>query len=223
MSFPASFISFTLLPAELRLEIWRSSCRPRVVEVIYEPRDDRCITTTSVPAILQVCHESRSEALRLYQKSFSTWGREPRIYFCPEMDTLYLSRPSFLGYSDFSRAFTRLVRHTGDIVYLAIDHVPSSIRLLWEIYSQYVLIHSFPHIHEVFLVIENPDSADADGHAGELDLINPTIDTFAMDKMLDDVKMSFDYEVGRREEKEATAAPLPLPPIVLKWKSWTHC
>ncbi|KAI1437210.1 hypothetical protein GGR50DRAFT_120135 [Xylaria sp. CBS 124048] len=225
MSTPASFVLFPLLPTELRLQIWRLSCHPRVVEVIYDQEHDRCTTAASLPPVLQACRESRSEASKLYKRSFGTVSHEPRIYFCREMDILYLPRPPFMGYDDSSRSFADVIRDTDGIVNLAIDYVPPSIKRPWETYNKYVLIQSFPKVHEVLLVTDTAASV-GDGHyAGDLDLADTKAHPADMSRVLEDVKMSFYYEVGGqigRLTKEASMEALRLPRFVLKLKVWAH-
>ncbi|KAI3318650.1 hypothetical protein HD806DRAFT_308204 [Xylariaceae sp. AK1471] len=226
MSSPASFILFDLLPIELRLQIWRQSCHRRVVEVFYDSEHDRCTTTASVPAVLHTCQESRSEALRVYKLSFGTKSHDPRIYFCREMDTLYIPRPpSGLGYDDSSRSFADLIRDTDCIVNLAIDYVPPSIKRPWETYNKYILMQSFPEVHEVFLVTDAEVPPDEGHGAGELDLTDPTRDASSLCRLLENVKMSFYYEVEGHlgmADKGETTEPLHLPSLVLKSKTWTH-
>ncbi|KAJ8126344.1 hypothetical protein O1611_g7292 [Lasiodiplodia mahajangana] len=201
------------------------ACHRRVVEVYYDPEEDRCTTTAPVPAVLQACHESRSEALRIYEKSFGTMSHEPRIYFCHEMDTLYIPRPPFMGYDDSSRSFADLIRDAPYIAHLAIDYVPPSIKRPWETYNKYVLIQSFPKVHEVFLVTDTT-TQPADGrHAGELGLADPAPDTSSLKRLLEDVKEAFYYEVrgqGGMSERETNTEPLYLPPLILKSKTWIH-
>ncbi|KAI0909305.1 hypothetical protein F4824DRAFT_100484 [Ustulina deusta] len=224
MSCPPPFTLFTLLPTELRLQIWRSSCHRRVVELFFDSENCCCTTTASAPAVLQACHESRCEALRVYKRSFGTTSHEPRIYFSREIDTLYIPRPPFMGYDDSSRCFADLIRDTDCIVNLAIDYVPPSIKRPWETYNKYVLIHSFPFLKEVFLVTGITASSD-DCHVGELGLADPTRDASSLSRLLEDVKASFYYEVGGQFgilDRDATMEPLHLPPLVVKSKTWTH-
>ncbi|KAI1306881.1 hypothetical protein F5Y03DRAFT_131015 [Xylaria venustula] len=224
MSSSTPFTFFTRLPTELRLQIWRSSCHRRVVEVFYDPEKCCCTTTAPVPAVLQTCHESRCEALRIYERSFGTTSHEPRIYFNRDMDTLYIPRPPFMGYDDASRSFADFIRDTGCILHLAIDYVPPSIKRPWETYNKYVLIQSFPFVEEVFLVTGIVTHSD-DRHAGELDLEDPTRDMSSLNRLLEDVKTSFYYEVRGQfglSARDSTLEPLHLPPMVLKSKTWTH-
>lgn len=220
-----SFTLFTLLPAELRIHIWRLSCRRRVVDVSYDPDEDRCTTTTPVPAILQVCHESRSEGLRLYIRSFGTASHEPRIYFYRGMDTLYIPRPPFMGYDDSSRSFAELIRDADYIANLAIDYVPPPIKRPWETYSKYVLMQSFPKVHDVFLVADGIAKSDEDHCVGELDLMDPDRDVVSSNRLLEDVIASFYYEIQGpfgASERETTTEPLHLPHLILKSKAWIH-
>ncbi|KAI1491374.1 hypothetical protein F5X96DRAFT_631831 [Biscogniauxia mediterranea] len=221
-----SFTLFSLLPVELRLQIWRLSCHPRVVEVFYDSEDDRCTTPAHPPAILHACHESRCEALRIYKRSFGTKSHEPRIYFCHESDTLYLPRPPLMGYNDDSRSFTELVADADDIVNLAIDHVSPTIRRPWETYNKYALMQSFPRVREVFLVLhDDPEEEEDDDHHGDMDLADPAGDVLDLCRLLADVKESFSYEVGTTHsvgEKEEVVEEPKLPPLVLKAKVTPH-
>ncbi|CAJ2513789.1 Uu.00g019080.m01.CDS01 [Anthostomella pinea] len=221
MSSQAAFTLFPLLPAELRLDIWRLSCHQRVVEVFYDSEQDQCTTTATPPAVLHACHESRLEALRIYKMSFGTKTHEPRIYFCHDMDTLYLPRPPFMGYDNDSRSFTELVMDADDIVNLAIDHVQPTVRRPWETYSKYALMQSFPRVREVFLVLDTGLPADEDCH-GDVGLADPAGDMSDLCRLLADVKESFTYEVGgayKIGEKEDEFVEQPrLPPLVLKSK-----
>ncbi|KAI1369666.1 hypothetical protein F5Y08DRAFT_100163 [Xylaria arbuscula] len=224
MASPTSFPSFSLLPAELRLQIWRASCHRRVVEVFYDSANRRCTTTTPVPAILHTCRESRCEALRVYKKSFGTTSHEPRIYFSREIDTLYIPRPPFMGYDDSARSFVSLIRDMDCIVHLAIDYVPPSIKRPWETYNKYILIQSCPFVQEVFLVTGIMPPSE-DHHVGELDLADPTRDPSSSKQLLEDVKASFYYETLDQfdlSDRDAKIEPLHLPPLILKSKIWTH-
>lgn len=225
MPYLTLFTLFTLLPAELRLHIWRLSCHRRVVEVFYDQENDRCSTTAPVPAVLHACRESRYEALRLYRMSFGTMTHEPRIYFNREMDTLYIPRPPCMGYDDSSRSFADLIRDAHYIVHLAIDYVPPSIKRPWETYNKYFLIQSFPEVDEVFLVTDTPAQSDDSRSVGELGLTDPIRDALILNQLLEDVKASFYYEVRGQFavlEREEATEPLHLPPLVLKSKIWTQ-
>ncbi|KAI4863916.1 hypothetical protein F4820DRAFT_356245 [Hypoxylon rubiginosum] len=231
-----SFDVFPLLPAELRLQIWRHTCHQRVVEVVYDCDNDRCTSSTAPPAILHACRESRFEALRIYRRSFGTRSHEPRTYFCPDLDTLYLPRPPFMGYDDACRLFTELVQGTDDTVNLAIDYVRPSIRRPWETYNKYVLMQSFPKVKEVDLVLSTGESAEGeDDHEHEhqhehehehehedIGLVDPTGDLMALCRLLSDVKESFFHEAGSdymiSDTKEEFYEQPILPPLVLKSK-----
>ncbi|AEO60699.1 hypothetical protein MYCTH_2310212 [Thermothelomyces thermophilus ATCC 42464] len=125
-SSPSSSSSFTLfrhLPPELRLQIYRHACHPRVASLTYLPApQDTFYCPTRPPALLHVCRESRAEGLRIYVKcplpnlhhtttttttkpddgregqgddvNGGERGRDERyFYFHPHHDTLYLPRP----------------------------------------------------------------------------------------------------------------------------------
>ncbi|KAL2165074.1 hypothetical protein VTH06DRAFT_370 [Thermothelomyces fergusii] len=65
----SSFTLFRCLPPELRLEIYRHACHPRVVSLTYHPvPEDAFFCPTHPPALLHVCRESRAEGLRMYVK-----------------------------------------------------------------------------------------------------------------------------------------------------------
>ncbi|KAI0387495.1 hypothetical protein F5Y04DRAFT_5466 [Hypomontagnella monticulosa] len=225
MSDPNSFSLFSLLPTELRLQIWRQSCHERVVEVQYDGEDDRCVSSTAPPAILHACHESRFEALRMYKRSFGTKSHDPRIYFCPELDILYLPRPPFMGYDDVARSFTELVLDTDDTINLAIDYVKPDIRRPWETYNKYALMQSFPRVREVYLVLDEDEPDEEHGHE-DIDLVDPAGDILALCRLLSDVKQSFLYEVGSNytvgDTKEEFFEQPTLPPLVLKSKVISH-
>lgn len=78
-----TFESFQRLPAEIRIHIWSLAAFPRLLHVkivanVRWPRehDVVCVqSSTSCPAILHVCQESRRHAP--YEKAF-TMGSEPR-------------------------------------------------------------------------------------------------------------------------------------------------
>jgi 2EXR family len=71
------FLLFPKLLIELRLKIWGYMPDPRIVEVVWETgesdsegEDDneehgRYLTRTPTPTLLQICGESRQEALRI--------------------------------------------------------------------------------------------------------------------------------------------------------------
>lgn len=69
----AAFHPFLRLPYELRMRIWEMTVEPRIVnaELTHQTSTDRApylTSSTSVPAVLQVCREARNHGL--YQKAF---------------------------------------------------------------------------------------------------------------------------------------------------------
>ncbi|KAI1817463.1 hypothetical protein GGS20DRAFT_10160 [Poronia punctata] len=223
-----SFPLFSSLPVELRFHIWQLSCHSRVVEVTYDPETDLCTSTTSVPAVLHACRESRSEASRIYKLSFDTKTQKPRIYFCSELDTLYIPRPPSMGYDDASRSFTILVGDAESVANLAIDYVPPTIKRPWETYNKYILMKSFPRVHEVLLVIDDaaslPGSYGGRSNGCDLGFKDTVQDPSSVSRLLDGVKAAFFYEVGGYlgidDKGDVILEPLNLPSLVLKVKTW---
>ncbi|KAF2731229.1 hypothetical protein EJ04DRAFT_499107 [Polyplosphaeria fusca] len=65
----ATFHLFPHLPFELRAQIWEMTVEAREVDIKIEDSHRALISSTPVPAILQVCREARNRGL--YQKVFS--------------------------------------------------------------------------------------------------------------------------------------------------------
>lgn len=76
------FPLFQNLPFELRLKIWNQTIQSRVILCRKRSRP-------RVPALLQVCKESREEGLRHYQLHFWEPNNKLAIYFNVELDTLF--------------------------------------------------------------------------------------------------------------------------------------
>ncbi|KAF8854119.1 hypothetical protein BDZ45DRAFT_677200 [Acephala macrosclerotiorum] len=84
-----SFTLFPELPTELRLKIWKLAIPgPRILSVGHRmqygegygriiPTAMEWRTSDPVPTLLHVCHDSRTEALKVYQPSFAAF-RTPR-------------------------------------------------------------------------------------------------------------------------------------------------
>jgi hypothetical protein len=91
----STFTLFPTLPIELRLKIWRFTLPgPRNVGIKIRFKDNGFggwmsrPSTPPPPTALQICHESRAEALKTYILSFGTTAYPPTIYFNYEIDTL---------------------------------------------------------------------------------------------------------------------------------------
>ena len=192
------FSLFSLLPAELRFEIWRQSCAARVVEVRYAEHYDRCVSTTKPPVILQTCRESRYEGLRLYSKCFGTSSRPGDIYFASSFDILYIPRCGQMGYGDTARDFAQYVVDTVDHVHsLAIDHVQPEVRRPWETYNKFCLMRNFPLLKDAFLIFASAsDDEGACEGDGQIEFVDPRADQEHIMKLMEDVTESFSYEVG---------------------------
>ncbi|KUJ22672.1 uncharacterized protein LY89DRAFT_307337 [Mollisia scopiformis] len=107
----ASFTLFPELPFELRLKIWQFSVPgPRILGVGHEiqyksfygrllPSTIEWRTSDPIPSLLHVCHESRKEALKLYQRSLGVPLKQGKNYIDFGNDTIYFGGPG-RGFSD---------------------------------------------------------------------------------------------------------------------------
>jgi hypothetical protein len=101
------FHLFPSLPPELRLKIWSYSHHPRTIPIECEkaivsaskPRRFVKAFTSPIrpPSILQICRESREEALPLYTALFRTSYSKGWTYICLPVDTVFIP-DSTLGY-----------------------------------------------------------------------------------------------------------------------------
>jgi len=152
----SSFPNFNMLAAELRIKIWQYACESRIVEVRYDVDQDRCISSSRPPAVLQASQESRHEAQRIYLLSFETRSNPAHIYFNPFRDTLYLPRHRQMGYDETLRDFRNfLVRPDtlDNVQFLALDHVDVEVKRPWESYNKITFIQGFPQLERVTLVL----------------------------------------------------------------------
>ncbi|EEU34968.1 uncharacterized protein NECHADRAFT_37386 [Fusarium vanettenii 77-13-4] len=107
----ATFHPFSRLPFEIRTIIWQMTVEPRQVELrINRPpgifRTLSAMSTTPVPAVMQVCHEARN--LGLYQREF-TFGDEPRyLWVNLEIDLISIGKTSFRQLGDDRRIIRRI-------------------------------------------------------------------------------------------------------------------
>lgn len=87
------FHLFNKLPEAVRLAIWKlNHPEPRLIEIV-ESKGNCHFYGKGQPVVnLQVCHESRVEALKTYSLSFSVDCEEPLIPFSFEKDALLLGR-----------------------------------------------------------------------------------------------------------------------------------
>jgi hypothetical protein len=193
MSFPL----FSYLPIELRFEIWRLSCQPRVVEVEYDTMADRVRTPTRPPAVLHVHRESRAEALgRWYELAFSSNGYY--VPFSPALDVLYVPRPrNGMGYNDGARDLgTRFPASAARVSRLAIDHVRPDLIRPWEPYNKLCLLQSFASVTHAYLVFGLEQEGGRGEGSGEIELIDPRGDVSSIMRLIDGVVQSFCHEAG---------------------------
>ncbi|TLS27171.1 hypothetical protein PpBr36_04595 [Pyricularia pennisetigena] len=203
-----SFSLFTALPTELRLEIWRLTFQPRAVEVRYQPETDECRTITHPPAVLQVCRESREEALRFYHKCFGTKTQEPLIYFNSSIDILYIPRHRPMGYDDTSRDFAECILDTAEHVkMLAVDHVLPDVKRPWETYNKLCLMLGLPNLKEAYMIISTESDNGESGAGMEIEIIDPKEDQEAILKVMKDIEETYSHELGEIQwEQEAQEA-----------------
>ncbi|KAM3076186.1 hypothetical protein ACMFMF_005523 [Clarireedia jacksonii] len=220
-----SFHLFPTLLPELRILIWRYACTSRVVEVRYDPSLDRCLSKSRLPAILHTNHESRIEALRIYNLCFATKKSQSRIYFNPYLDTLYLPRHRAMGYDetlrDF-RSFLQLPELLDEVKTLAIDHVDVEVKRPWEPYNKATLLRSFPNLDLVRLIVK--EEARPCGLDEEFELVEPKMSPEEVLRMWVEFKQSFIREEGilkeisRGMEKEYVGWSLPTVVVQTKIK-----
>jgi hypothetical protein len=111
----ASFSYFPKLPAEIRLKIWKNALPgPRIIrmELKYgarvpvkagekrKPKIAHFVGSRSRPVGLQVCRESRIEALKEYELAFPTKTSPAQTYINFAMDTMVLDKiPSYFPHT----------------------------------------------------------------------------------------------------------------------------
>jgi hypothetical protein len=93
MSALNEFRLFSSLPTELRVKIWGIALSiPRNVNIICQPSDgftNLFKSSDRPPALLHICHESRSEALEIYKPLFQT--ESSPIYVAYSQDIIIVS------------------------------------------------------------------------------------------------------------------------------------
>ncbi|KAI1777938.1 hypothetical protein F4818DRAFT_330225 [Hypoxylon cercidicola] len=121
ISLPQTFHCFAALPIELRLIIWTYNLPgPRIVDIKCNTESastselqqrnhtsTTCIFTSSIPANLHVCKESRYTALRRYRLLFRDPAKYGQVVFDPLRDTLYFG--ARLGISASGTRFATFV------------------------------------------------------------------------------------------------------------------
>ncbi|KAK8105918.1 uncharacterized protein PG998_003611 [Apiospora kogelbergensis] len=125
-----------------------------------------------------------------------------------------------MGYDDSCRDFAGLVTDIPEVQNLALDHVNPAIRRPWETYNKYVLMQSFTHVTEVYLVLASQlDTTLEPGKHGFLKLTEPIGDPTSISQLLADLKDSFTYEAGASfSEGNVDEGLAKAPPLVLRSK-----
>lgn len=103
-------ITFNDLPLEIRAQIWEFTVEPRTVEVRVldggRPTE-RLVSTTPVPASLQVCHEARNMAL--YKQSFSELCDAQRyVWLNLDIDMVSIGKTLFRSFRAVHPSIRRL-------------------------------------------------------------------------------------------------------------------
>ncbi|APA12828.1 hypothetical protein sscle_10g075980 [Sclerotinia sclerotiorum 1980 UF-70] len=208
------FHLFPKLLPELRILVWRYACASRTVEVRYDPTIDRCRSISPPPAILQATHESRTEALRIYTLSFATKTSDPRIYFNPYIDVLYLPRHRAMGYDETLRDFRTFLNTPellDDVKAIAIDHVDVEVKRPWESYNKATLLRSFPNLDLVKLIIR--ENQRACGKVNEdFEFVEPRMEPEDILRIWVDFKQSF-----MREERTLKEIAMGLEREYIGW------
>jgi len=222
---PTMFSLFPSLAPELRIKIWQHASLPRTVTVRYDSENDRCLSSSPPPAILQVNRESRAEARRTFKLCFGTASHPARIYFNPLHDTLYLPRHREMGYDDTLRDFKNLVKDEEGILdevrRMAIEHVDVEVKRPWESYNKASLLRDFRKLEEVVLVLLEGANNEV-GVDEEVTFVEPKEDLEVLLRMWVDFRQSFVMEErlleNVRREMGKEYEPWTLPPIKIKSK-----
>jgi hypothetical protein len=108
-----TFHSFLLFPFELRALIWQSTVQPRTVEVRLDDRGSysnqyiHVVSSTPVPATLQVCREARN--LGLYERAFSDISADARyVWVNWGIDIISIGTSDFAYFHPYAPLIKRL-------------------------------------------------------------------------------------------------------------------
>lgn len=118
------FERFPELPTEVQEEIWKSYViEPRIVKVRWDKVRRCCVSPTPRPALLYVCHLSRKEALKTYQKCFATDPQFATLYFNYDLDIVYFDWRSFGNRWTGDRMVRKLSQEDFDSIKTLIIHI----------------------------------------------------------------------------------------------------
>ena len=136
-SSPIAFPQFPKIPTELRLKVW-SYCLPGERVVQFYHFDGHIRSCQPPPVLLQVCGESRREALRTLKICFATRDRRGGAYFNPSLDIFHIGLLSqqFFGHPEHSNFMDFLISTVKEedlrfIQHLVITTSWESDRFLW--------------------------------------------------------------------------------------------
>ncbi|TVY83790.1 hypothetical protein LSUE1_G001907 [Lachnellula suecica] len=223
-----AFTLFPLLAPEIRINIWQHACLERTVTVRYDQDRNRCLSSSTPPAILQANHESRVEAQKLYKLCFGTASHPAKIYFNPYHDTLYLPRHREMGYDETLRDFKNIVKDEEGILdevrQMAVEHVDVEVKRPWESYNKASFLREFRKLEQVVLVLltGQDDEIPLDQ---EVVFVEAKDDLESLLRMWVDFRQSFLMEekllenVCREMEKDYTPWTLPAVRIRSKFEA----
>ena len=102
MAQPHRLTLFSNLPIEIKIQIWKLTLQPRIVEIEFTNKK-AVYTKAKLPTAFYVSKESRAAVERLYPSCFgSVWHkRQTRVNF--DLDTIFLNGDY---YNDFCHFFT---------------------------------------------------------------------------------------------------------------------
>jgi 2EXR family len=86
-----TFTLFPNLPTEIQRKIYKHMMPgPRNVHLTFRKHNSMLLKSSSpIPVLLHLNRDARTEALKTYRLSFGTDKYDAKVYFCPEIDTLY--------------------------------------------------------------------------------------------------------------------------------------
>jgi hypothetical protein len=191
-----TFTLFPILPAEIRVHIWwlaslegRLIWEPPILSLLGEHDEeedesyDNERNTFRIPLIAHVCHESRSEALKIYSRYFETPAPErQQSWWNPARDTLIFHwsfmLPVSSGFRQPSDLLQPILAQTKHLALLVGDNANLLSKLAKPLERNYLF--SFTALETLELVLDPEDLADELDQIYEVDrfLISPYLPVF---------------------------------------------
>ncbi|TVY81236.1 hypothetical protein LSUE1_G006098 [Lachnellula suecica] len=166
---------WTTIPLEIRHQIWcwaYISQEPRIVEVrtlehnhylLPHPRWCPRYSPSPAPHVVNICRESRDVAQRIAKKAghliFDTVSEAPKIYFDPDVDTLYVHNEKDYWIGDWgSEGILTELRNSDQgsrLRFLAIDLEPLTRATTPD--SLHGDLLGFPKVEKIIFVVRKVD------------------------------------------------------------------